>query len=396
MSSGYAPPTITAAGIDTTGATYQLCRDDLLAIFQSIYGQNTYLGIDSAPYQMISAYSAKWNDLLNLLKGIFNAQSPKTAIGVHLDQIQKLLGIARALGGNSQAPALVVGTPNFVVPGGVVRDANGLLWDLPLNLQIGGSGTVNTVLTCEQIGPIAAAAGTITAMVNPIAGWTSVTNTADANLGSSIETDSQFRARGTISVALPSLTMLASVEAAIAAVPGVTRYQAYENPTGAPDANGLPAHSISVVTEGGDPAVIAMAVYQKHGIGAATYGTTTIVVTDPFTGGTFACNFYEVAYVDVYVTADVQGFTGYSGTVLTQIQAAISNYLNSLQIGETVTFSGIIAAAMAVAGNISQPLFSLKNLKLGTAPSPSGTADITIPFNEVSKGILGNVILTQL
>lgn len=394
-SSGYAAPTITTAGIDTSGANYQFCRNDLLAIFQSIYGQNTYLGVDSAPYQMISAFSAKWNDLLNLLKGVFNAQSPNTAIGTHLDSITKLLGIARALGGNSQAPCLVTGTPGQPLTGIVMRDATGLLWDLP-DVTIGGSGTVNSVLTCETAGPVAAAINTITAITNPQAGLTSVTNTAAANLGKSVETDSQYRGRATISTALPSLTMIGSVAAAVAAVPGVTRSQPYENPSGAPDSNGLPAHSLSVVTEGGDPAAIAMAIYLKHGIGPDTYGTTSVTVTDPTTGGTFTVNFFEVAYTPIYVTANVKGFTGYSGALLVQIQQAISTYLQSLAIGETVTLSGIIAAAMALAGNITQPLFSISSVLIGTAPSPSTNTDIAIAFNHVSQGILGNVTLTQL
>jgi hypothetical protein len=43
----------------------------------------------------------------------------------------------------------------------------------------------------------------------------------------------------------------------VAAVLGVTRLAAYENDTNSTDGNGIPAHALSLVVDGGDALAIA-------------------------------------------------------------------------------------------------------------------------------------------
>lgn len=390
----YSAPAISAAGL--TIALYPDILADNLAQTQQIYGQNIYLGTDSPLYQLLSVISAKQADANLGLQLLYDSRSPQTAIGAALDSLIKLNGLVRASAFPSTCVVTLSGAPNTTIAQGVIRDVNGILWDLPANTVIGNTGTATATATCEVPGPIAANVNTLTGINTPQAGWTSVTNAGAAIVGEPVETDSALRARQTISVALPSLTTLGSTEAAIAATAGVTRYNILENPTGTTDGYGNPAHSLTAVVEGGTNLAVATAIYGKHGIGCFTNGTTSVVVTDTFTGSTFTVNFYRPTYVPIYVTMTVHGLTGYTSAVLTEIQTAIVTYLNSLQIGEAITYSAIYGVALSVMPNLILPQFSIRSVAIGTSASPTGTSDITMTFNQVSSGATANVIVTSV
>lgn len=390
----YAAPTITAAGL--TIADYADILADNLTQTQAIYGQNIYLGTDSPLYQLLSVISAKQADGNLGLQLLYDSKSPQTAIGAALDSLIKLNGLVRNSAFPSTCVVTLSGAPNTNIAQGVIRDVNGILWDLPANTVISNSGTATATATCETPGPIAANTNTLTGINSPQAGWTSVSNAGPAIVGEGVETDSALRARQTLSVALPALTTLGSTLAAVAATPGVTRYNVLENPTGTTDSFGNPAHSLTAVVEGGTNLAVATAIYGKHGIGCFTNGTTSQVVTDPFTGSTFTVNFDRPSYVPIFVTMTVHGLAGYTSSVLTEIQTAIVTYLNELQIGEEVTYSAMYGVALSVMPNLVSPQFSVKSVALGTSASPTGTSDLVLTFNQVSQGVTANVIVTAV
>lgn len=389
--SGYFAPYIDATGLHVP--TYAQILADNIQIYRNIYGQSVYLGTNSSDYQEISARSLKQSDTMLALQLSYNAKSVLTAIGTDLDSIVK--PIARKPASFSTAAVTLTGTPGTLISAGQVQDINGNVWALPAPVTIGGGGTLATTATAVQAGPISAAIGAISIISGGgTAGWTGVTNTAAASLGTNVEADSSLRARYVQSLALPSRTLLAGTQAAITALSGVTRYNADENFTGSTNANGNPPHSITVVVEGGDPQVIANTIYSNKGIGALTNGTTTETVIDPSTGITASISFDRPTYVPIFVTMVVHPLAGYVSSVTTAIQAALVNYLNSLQIGETVTFSAMYAIASSVMPNILLPQFSVTSVFTGTSASPSGTTNISIAFNQVAQGISANVLVT--
>jgi uncharacterized phage protein gp47/JayE len=392
--STYVPPILTAAGLTVPG--YQAILQDNLAQYQQIYGANQYVGVDAAIYQLISVLSIKMADTLAALQFVYNQSSPATAVGAGLDRIVKLNGIARLPFTFSTAQVLITGTPNAVITSGLCEDANGNIWALPSSVTIGVAGTVTVTGTCQTVGAIAAEPGSINIISTPQPGWASVTNPVAAVTGTPIESDSQLRARQAISVSLPSHTMLQGVTAAVAAVPGVTRWNVVENYTSAVDALGNPPHSITAVVEGATDAAVAQAIYNQRGLGVYTNGATSVPVTDPNTGTVLNINFYRPAYVPIFVTLQVHPLANFTSAMPSLIQTAIVNYLNSLQIGEIVTQSALYAAAMAVTPNIDTPAFSIYELFLGTASSPTGEVDIPMNFNQVAQGNAGFVIVNQV
>lgn len=384
----YQAPQISAAGLSIP--SYQDILTQLTAQFQSIYGQSVYLGNDSPDFQWISVLALMMSDTMQGIQLAVNNRSPNFAIGAALDSLVKLNGIVRKLATFSLCQVTLTGIPGSLITNGVCSDVNGNKWDLPTPVTIGAGGTVTVTAMCETSGAINALAGQINAIFTPQAGWTSVTNPTAAIIGQPIETDAQLRLRQSLSVELPSQTLLSGTIAAIAATAGVTRYKVLENTTGATDSYGNPGHSVTAVVEGGVDVDVATAIYNNRGIGpymnpTTTAGATTVNLTDPNTGIITPVGFCRPTYVQLYVTINAHLLSGGTSATITAIQTAITNYLNALQIGETVSFSALMAIAMNVNTDLKNPVVLIEGLFLGTAASPTNSVDITMQFYQVAQ-----------
>lgn len=381
----YIAPYVDAAGLHIP--SYQDIFSYEQQQFLAIYGASVATGDDSSDMQWISVFSLMISDAVNAIQLAYNARSPLTAVGADLDSVVKINGITRLPASFSTANLTIGGVAGTLILNGIVQDQNGNLWALPTNVTIPAGGTVFVTGTCEDSGSIAAQPNTITNISTPTAGWNTVTNAAAAVEGAPVETDSQLRARQSISVALSSKTLLQGTISAIAAISGVTRYAtgipsasgtstSVENPTGSTDSFGNPAHSITMVVEGGDSVAIATAIYQNKSIGCFTNGTTTEPVVDPNTGNTTNISFYRPSYSLIYTTLVVHGLVGFTSATVAAIQNAVFAYLNGLQIGELLTISGIYGAALAVMPNLLNPQFSIKAVYAGTSASSLGSFTI--------------------
>ena len=369
----YAPPSIGPAGL--TVASYQSILADNLQAYLNIFGLNQYVAPDSAIYQLLSILSLKQADANNGLQLVYNQSAPSTAVGAGLDRVIKMNGLARDPFTYSTALLTLTGSGVGLFANLFAQDGNGNLWALPSPLAIvGGSVTVGAI--CTTPGNVTAEPNTINIKATPAVGWFTVTNAAAATPGNPIELDSQLRARQAVSVALPSLTTLQSTIADVLAVLGVTRVApgyptpggpgtSIENPTGATDSWGNPAHSISMVVEGGTNLAVAQAIYGARGIGCFTNGTTAVVVTDPLTTYVMTIRFFRPTYLTVSVLVVVTPLAGFTSATQAAIQAGLVNYLNSLSIGETVVYSELYGAALTARPNPDQPLFSITSLKSG-------------------------------
>lgn len=391
----YSAPSIGTQGLSIPS------YNDILTYFvsgvQNIYGSQIYLGADSADYQMLSIIALLAYDCNNGLQLAYNSFGASTASGSSQDALYKINGLTRKVPSYSTCSTVVItGTAGITISNGKVQDTAGNIWDLPTSVTIGAGGTVTVTATCETIGAINAAAGTLTTIATPTYGWTSVINTALAVAGQPVETDSTFRVRQTTSTAIASVSPLNGTEAAIASIEGVTRYIIYENPTAStatdPNGLGLPPHSITAVVEGSVPSTIATAIWDKKTPGCYTNGSTTIDVTDQY-GNVTPIGFYVLAYTPIYVTLNVHKLTGYSTAITTDITTALVSYLNSLTIGETVLISALQAVAMTANPNIARPVFSISNIYSGTSISPSFSVDIPINYNYASQGITANIVI---
>lgn len=381
-----------ACTIDSTGISAPAIEDiigTLVANFQGIYGSDAYLQPDGQDYQLIAIVANAINDQNQVMVAAYNGMSPSTAQGAALSSLVKINGLQRQSPTNSTAIVTITGTFGTFVINGVVRDANNNLWDIP-NVAIPFSGSIDVTATAQVQGAIAAPASTINIIDTPILGWQTANNAASALPGAPVETDAALRRRQAASTTLSSRTPPLAISAALANLAGVQRSIVYENNTNAADANGIPAHSIAAVVQGGDLTRIATTIEEKKSPGTGTAGTTTIVVNDP--GGLpIAINFYVLAITDIFMTVTIHPLNGYNSGMNAQIQQALFAFLNSLPIGDSVFYNWLFAPA-TLNGNIA---FRVTVLTVGIAANPVGTVDVAVPFNKAAIcSSLNNIVIS--
>ncbi|MBW9519895.1 hypothetical protein FHA62_10665 [Escherichia coli] len=383
---------VTAQGI--SAPDYQTILDTLTSYFRQIYGSDAYLEPDSKDGQMVALVALAVHDANNTAIGIYNSFSPTTAQAAALSSNVKINGITRKVATNSTADLLLTGTAGTTITNGSARDKNGIIWNFPASVAIGVDGTVLVTATCANSGSVAAMAGTITTINTPTRGWVSVTNPAAATVGTPAETDAELRIRQSQSVALPSITPFEGVDGAIANVAGVTRHKLYENDTGTTDSNGLPPHSISAIVDGGDVTEIAQTIRGNKGQGTATHGTTSVTVPDKY-GNPHVIKFSRSSDVPVYARIKLKVFTGYTSQIGQQIQQAISDYINSLTIGDSVLLSRIYSPAnLGVVSGGNARYYDIQELTIGKSPGALSSSNIDIRYNESASCTPENIVIT--
>lgn len=384
--------TVTASGI--SAPDYQTILSSITSYFQQIYGTDAYLEPDSKDGQMVALVALAIHDANNTAIQVYSSFSPSTGMADALTRNVKINGITRKSATNSTVDVTLTGTAGTTITNGSVKDANGIIWNLPATVTIGTGASVIATATCASSGAVAAVAGSVNQINTPTRGWTTVTNSSAATVGVAVETDSALRIRQGQSVALPSLTAYDAVDGALANVDGVTRHKLYENDTGAADSNGLPAHSLSAIVDGGDATTIAQTIRGKKGQGVATYGTTSVTVADTY-GNPHVISFYRSTDVPIYISLSLKVFTGYTTQIGEQIKQAIADYINSLLIGDDVLLSRVYSPAnLGVVSGGNAKYYDISSLLIGKSAATVAASNIVIAFNESASCSTANIALT--
>lgn len=385
----YFKPYIDGAGLHIP--TYNDIRDNIAEQFKTIYGQDIYLGNDSQDYQLISIFASMMYDTAQLLQIVYNNRSPKTAVGTALDSIVKLNGIKRKSASYSTVNLTLTGNVGTVISHGVVQDGQGNNWYLPDSVLFDNK-IMSVSAQCAVIGAIEAQADTITKIMTPTRGWTSVSNAAAAIPGAPVETDLQLRERQSISVATPSQSMVDSVVASIAALDNVKKFKVYENYTNVVDDNGIPGHSLACVVDGGADDLIANAIYLGKGIGCGTYGSSTYNIINSDSTN-MAIHYSRPEKVPVFIIAEIKPLTGYKD-IKDNISDALTEYISSLDIGSDVIYGVLESIIFNTNTNIYRPTFKLNHLKIGTSAFPVDRQDLTLGYDQVAA--VGKILVLEV
>lgn len=370
-----------------------------------------YLSIDpnwdldpSSPDGLKLASDAEtFGNLDETLQKAYNSKDPAKATGVDLDQVCAITGAFRSLGTPSTVAVDLTGVAGTVVPAGqlVESTVDGSQWALDTGVTLPGS----TTATCTVNGQTAASIGTITKIVDVVAGWQTVTNPSVATLGTAIQSDPLLRLERSASVGRPGNNQVTNMLSEIFATGGVRRAVVYENDDDVPDSNGLPGHSIAPIVDGGTDADVALAVYLKKNPGVKLHQAGTpaeYLVTDPvYTWQQKLIKFSRPVYVDMIVTVTVENGSALPADAADQIKQAIVDYAggtlietgigfnpDGFNIGEDVTISRIYTPINQVIGQSGSMSYA-SGLTLN-----GGTINVPIAFNELSRWDVSNITVT--
>lgn len=377
---------------DSTGfhyADYPTLLARITSDFKSIYGIDSYVDPDSQDGQNLAIRATAIYDMCQIVSAGFMQFSPTFAQGLWLSSTVKTNGIRRLTATNSTVDLTIVGTTGTVITNGQAGDTNGNKWNLPTTVTIPLSGTITVTATSAVAGAITASSATITKIATPTLGWQTVNNILAATAGRNMETDAELRTRQRVSTAMPSLSVLEGIKGGIANTIGVTRSKVYENDTNTTDSDGIPAHSISAVVEGGTTQAIADVIALRKTPGTGTYGTSSATNYDRY-GVPNVINFYRPTSVIIKIEVTISALSGYITAYADLIKQALVNYITTLGIGDDVYLTKLYVPAN-LSGTEAGLTFDISLLRIAKNAGTFGTSNVVIAFNEVALSLITDI-----
>ena len=221
--------------IDSTGLTPTSLTEyieQLNTAFRDALGANLSVSPQSPQGQLVGVDALARARTDEVAVAVASGMNLYTATGAQLDSLCSVLQIPRAPATRSTVTVTLTGNPGTVIPASShARTSEGAVFELSSETTISASGSTDAPMAAIESGPVVAVAGTLNSIVEPVTGWTGVTNAEDAVLGSVIETDSDYRARYLRSLAVAGRGSLETIEANILATEGVTDVLVRDNPT---------------------------------------------------------------------------------------------------------------------------------------------------------------------
>jgi uncharacterized phage protein gp47/JayE len=352
---------MTTDALTSTGLTTQSLSDLVTALntgLQGIYGTDINVDSNSPDGQLINIIAQAGVDIRELATQIYNNFDPDQASGTVLDQRVALNNIQRGGGTYTVQPVDITVDRTLTLAGldanynslsgtgYTVQDANGNQFILSTTTTL-TAGTTTLNFRAAKIGAVETTTGTITNQVTVVLGVTAVNNSsAEISVGQNQETDAQLRLRRQKSPALASSDYLNGMLASILALTGVVDAELYENFTDTADSNGIPAHGMWLIVDGGSSSDIANVIYKKKSYGCNMKGSQTYNITTA-SGIVFTSQWDQPISERLYVKFNLKKLVSTTVFDTTAIAAAIAS-AQSFEIGGDADMGSLTQTALNV------------------------------------------------
>lgn len=241
----------------------------------------------------------------------------------------------------------------------------------------------------QEDGDIKAPVNTVTTILTPVFGWTSVSNEISAEKGSVLESDEELRERFRLSKAVRAANTSEAIYSQLLELEGVDHARIYENMTDSVDLKGLPPHSFMAVVLGGTTTDIGEVVWNNEPLGIASYGNTQVTVRDS-QNFEREVSFSRPTEVPIYVNITL---TRVGNTFPTdgvdQVRQAVFEALSAnAGFGEDIIYTRLFTPINSVPGH------QVDVLEIGKSSLTLGTTNIPINWDEYPVALLENIQIT--
>jgi len=383
------------AGVDSTGfvsKTVLEIQDEINVAIRAAISPTLNLSATSLLGQYVGTTSSQVAQTWEAAQDIYAGSDIDQATGDRLTALCRLTGTNRnpstystvlmtitLAAGTYAAGTLVV----HVVGDATLRFAN------DSEIVTAGATLTGQAFTAEDIGPIRAPAGTLTVIADPVVGFSSPTNPAEAVLGLDEETDYALRLRQKTELARRGSHTVDAIRVDIMnADIDVTSCSILENDTDA-TVDGIPPHSFEPLILGGTTQDIVDALFEAKPAGIRSYGTTTGTATDA-QGNTHTIGFTRPTEVPIFVDLTVSVLSSaYIGDTL--LKQAITDWADAyLSVGYDVLLSKIIAVCMAQGGVVDV------SVEIGlSAGAGTSAANYAITSRQYATVDTGSIAIVQ-
>lgn len=384
-------------------------RDGVEEDIRISFGRSLPLGDRTLLGHLLGIISERLGSNWEVLEQVVSAFDPDKSTGVYLEQLSLITGTVKQVATSSTCPEIFAGVPGTVIAAGKiiatastgvqftsqadvtlvaqaawvpstnylvfarVTNASRVYQCITAGLSAGsggptttaddildgtvhwqyvgdGTGLADATTASVDTGPVFAAAGDLTSIQTPVAGWSTAKNVVDATLGLLDDTDESLRVRREQELAGNGASTKDATRAALLKLTGVISCSVFTNRGDVTDGNGLPPHSFEVLINGGDPQTIVDTIANEQPDGIATYGSSSGNHTDS-EGVTEVVNYSRptqiLMYLYLVVTYDVALYPrdGDSG-----VKQAIATFGQGYVTDSDVDPTAIASPAFTIAG----------------------------------------------
>ena len=364
---------------------------------------------DDPLVQVVNAFSDVVAECWENLQLAYNQFDPLKASGAGLGGTVQLNGIRRRPGTYSQVVVMMVGTPGLTIDSGaqITTMNDSPIFELP-EVKFDETGSAVVVATCTEYGENNVEVGTLVKILTPISGWTSVTNSSTATLGSLEEKDEELRARQRVSTSNTAQTIPEAILAGLINLDGVKFAKIYQNITLSIDSRGIDPKSIAAVVIGGEDEEIAQILFDKLAAGGCdTYGDQEYAIEDS-QGIEYTMRFIRPIEINIFVEVEVtviSTVTWPSGTGSADIKAAILAW--ALTGGQSVDSDalyqiGYYPGRSVYANELFIPVYTVQGIRIDSilvsnaddSASDVGSSEVIIDWNEIAIFSSDNISVT--
>lgn len=252
-----------------------------------------------------------------------------------------------------------------------------------------GNAYAEGAATAVEDGPVGVALRDLTEIRTPVSGWSGVINLEIAVPGASEQTDAGLRISRAAEVAGAGTGTRAALRANLLQVTGVTTVTIFANNTNATDGDGVPAHSVEALIQGGSDQDLFDALLANVVLGIGYHGTETGTSEDS-EGEEHTIKFSRPVEVPIYVAITiVKDPDEYPTDGDDQVKAAIVAYAATVAVGRNAVSSVIGAQALGVAGVLEVTTTFIK-----LSASPTLPTTLTITSRQILTIIAANIGVT--
>lgn len=355
---------------------------------KNLYGTNIQLSENSFFGLLLQCYIFFQDTLWQELENTYNAAYIDTATGIQLDNIVKYTNIQRKQAVKATGEVTFTGTNGTVIPIGTLVSTGEIQFETTVEGTITG-GSVTVGIIASELGESSNVnANTITTIVNPIAGVTSVDNALATTGGQDEETDEELRDRYYNTLATGGKSTLDAIRADVLQVSGVRICTIVEN-TEDIVVGGLPPHSFECIVDGGDDNDVAQAILDSKPAGIDTHGDITENVQDD-SGTTREIKFSRPVQVDIWVNITITTDDDYPADGDIQVRNNIVTFINDLDVGDDVIINQLIHVVYDVVG-----IVDITTLELSDDGVTFSATNITIGNDEKAQTDATKVVVTS-
>ena len=293
----------------------------------------------------------------------YNAGYVDTAAGVSLYRIGGYIGIRPLAAQKAIGRLEITGGPGTrVFKGFLARAGNNQRFVTIEDVTLDGSGKALVPIQAYVAGPDGnVGSGSITEIITPQVGVSSIANPQPTIGGRDRETDAEFRARYLRSVDIAGGSNTDAIRAELLRVEAVGGAAVFENCSDLQDANGLPPHAIECVVYGGYDIDVAQAIYRRKSAGIQTHGDTPVDIIDA-SGDLQTVAFSRPTPRPIWLK--VSGLVTTGGYEAEAIRSALVDFIgddvqsssNGLPIGEDVTYNRLMCPLNELSGIVDYVL----------------------------------------